>query len=119
MRNFLAVAAVATMLIASGGAQAQNVETEGDLRCVAILSIVASQKPELMSGLGFGVMYFVGRIEGREPDVEIQSSLKAEIARLAPSNYGAEAHRCGTVMQEKGELLKQIGEDLRRSATAP
>lgn len=116
MRMMMAVAALMSLL--GTRTHAQTPEMTADLRCVAALSIIGAQKKEYASGAALGVMYFVGRIEGRQPDFELQPALSAELGRLEPRDLGLEAERCGKLMAEKGQELNKIGRHLQ-GAPAP
>jgi hypothetical protein len=116
MRKMMGLAAAASLLGAQAEAQTQTQaltpETTADLRCIAALAIVAAQKPEYATGASLGVFYFAGRIEGREPKLELQSALIDEIGRLNLGDLEPESQRCGKAMSAKGRELKDIANHL-------
>ena len=112
MRPGIIVAAVSASLLA-GAAQAQPSDaTRADLRCV--LGFVALlQMPAYKDAAGAGIMYYTGRLDGRDPNVDLAAPLKREAGNMATADYMTEAQRCGRVLKERSEALKAAGEGLR------
>ena len=86
-------------------------DLEGDLRCVALLAVaVANTQGESRANITAGLMYFVGRIDGIAPGID----LKTELQRIAGTmaDPAADMTRCGAILTAKGQELIAIGGDL-------
>jgi len=86
-------------------------DLEGDLRCVALLAVaVANTQGEAQAGITAGLMYFVGRIDGVAPGID----LKAELQRIAATmtDPAADMTRCSAILTAKGQALIAIGGEL-------
>ena len=55
----------------------------------------------------------MGRIEGRQPDFDLQSALSTELGRFDQSEFQREAERCGQLMVTKGQELNKMGRHLQ------
>lgn len=116
MRRFMAMAALAAAGMAPPAA-AQQVPVpavEADLRCIAVLSLAAAtQGEETRAQMVAAFMYFVGRIDGLAPNID----LKAELQRVMPTVTGQqltdEGKRCGQLLIEKGARLQELGRDMQ------
>lgn len=115
MQKFITAAALTASLFMTGGAQAQDAETSGDLKCIAVISIVASQQtdPAAVMSAGMGILYFIGRIEGRIPDFNIENGLRVEAAKLTSASVKSELVRCGGTLTSKGQELQAIGRSMQ------
>lgn len=88
-----------------------------DLRCIAALTSVTSSLPEAdRGGVAAGVMFYIGRVEGRDPGIDISEAIIKAIAdeEKFAATLPQELKRCGTEMQVKGASLTAIGERLRQ-----
>ncbi len=57
-------------------------------------------------------LYYVGRIDGRQPKLDIEVLLAKELVKMSAPDFGREASRCEGHLTEKGKELAKIGEDL-------
>lgn len=94
-------------------AQAQTAETKADIRCIATLASVGAEDPDAMPAVTIAVMFFMGRIDGRQPNLDLTAALAVEAASLEGQDLQREAERCGRIIVEKGEALKRIGAQLQ------
>lgn len=100
-------------LSAPGGGTLQ----QRDLRCGAALTSVTSSVPEAeRGGVAAGAMFFIGRIEGRDPGVNLTEALIGVVGdeKSFMSALPSELKRCPAEMQVKGESLKSMGDALKR-----
>jgi len=80
MRTF-ALAAISPFLIAA--APAVDPETTQDVRClVAVISLAGSDDDNAKMAAAIGSQYFLGRIDGRSPDMDLETAIKLETSRL-------------------------------------
>jgi len=83
-------------------------ENEKDLRCIALIAqIIPSAEGEAKSGLVGGLMYFLGRIEGRTPGYGLETNLNRLLTSKA--DLTGDRDRCATILTEKGNELIAIG----------
>ena len=109
--RILAVAAAVSLLSAAAKAQPSDA-TRADLRCVlAFMTLL--QNPAYKDAAGAGIMYYAGRLDGREPTLDLAAAIRREASDMATSDYMAEAQRCGRVLKERSAALKAAGEGLR------
>lgn len=120
MKTFLAAAA-ATMALAAVSAPAQaQAQTStlsppnlADMQCLSIFAFIAGSSADLSEeergGVVGGVMYYIGRLQGREPNTDWY----AEIARYADtaqaSDLEANRQRCAGEVTALGQALVDLG----------
>jgi hypothetical protein len=56
--------------------------------------------------------YYIGRLDGRAPKLDIEGLMAQEIRRMTPADYDSEAKRCGNGLAEKGREITEIGKRL-------
>jgi hypothetical protein len=108
-------------------AQALDDDTIADVRCIVVgMRFSGLTDPNLKSAGTMLGLYYVGRIEGRTPKLDIEELLVSEAVKMTSADYGSEAQRCGGSLALKGQELTKIGNDLlkraqemRDQATAP
>lgn len=115
MQKVITAAALAAALLFGGGAAAQETETSNDLKCVAVISVAASQQsdPTATMAAGMGVLYFLGRIEGRVPGFDVENGLRIEAGKLTGAKVKSELIRCAGVLKSKGEELQAVGRSMK------
>lgn len=115
MQKVITAAALTASLFMAGGARAQDAETLGDLRCIAVISIAAGQQtdPAAVMSAGMGILYFMGRIEGRVPGFNVENGLRVEVGKLTSAGVTTELVRCGGALTSKGKELQAIGRSMQ------
>jgi hypothetical protein len=104
---------LAAVALGSVRTEAQDAATIADIRCVIVgmqLSGMANS-PQQSSGILL-TWYYIGRLDGRAPKLEIESLLIAEANKMSSSDYASEAKRCGAGLTERGQQVTQVGKDL-------
>ena len=108
MRRLATLAMVSGMVLAPLAASAQTppaTTNEDDLRCLAIMSVIA--KSEQYKSLGvIGAIYFAGKVQGRDPGFDYE----AAIVRLAKQMKvaGGEMRRCAEEATAVAGCMKAI-----------
>jgi len=69
--------------------------------------IIPSAEGEAKSGLIGGVMYFLGRIEGRTPSYDFEGNFTRVLS--GKPDFSADQQRCGDILTAKGNQLIAIG----------
>lgn len=93
-----------------------------DLRCIAVLSASLASMSEAERGkLVPGVLYYVGRVEGREPGIDLQSAIVRAVGdeKTFTAMFEAEGKRCGEELRTVGLKLQQVGAALQREGSQP
>jgi hypothetical protein len=65
--------------------------------------------------------FFLGRIKGREPNLDLASAMRSAVLQLESADFHAEARRCGTerqVLLIESEALAKLLSEIRVSRTA-
>ncbi|WP_431469195.1 hypothetical protein [Sphingosinithalassobacter sp. LHW66-3] len=101
-------------LLALLGQDAIAAANEQDLRCVAAMAAASETvSDEVKSGMAVGIMYFLGRIEGRSPDFHVEAGLVRRFSESAwAEQIEADLERCGAQIRDKGIALTAIGNRL-------
>jgi hypothetical protein len=98
-------------------AQAPQAETIDDVRCVAVgMSMGGSGNSTQQSAGMMLALYYIGRIDGREPTLDIEVSMTKELLKMTSADFSREASRCGGHLTEKGKEITKMGEDMMELA---
>lgn len=93
-------------------AEAQDAATIADIRCVIVgMQLSGMVSPQQSSGILL-TWYYIGRLDGRAPKLEIEALLIAEANKMTSSDYASETKRCGAGLTERGQQVTQVGKDL-------
>ena len=101
-----AILVVATLASAGGGARAQDL-TATDLRCVVAFTVLVNN-PTYREAAASGIFYFLGRIEGREPQLDLAHALHDTRRGMQNGDFLTEAQRCGALLKAKNDSLKAM-----------
>jgi hypothetical protein len=104
---------VGVLWLASVRAEAQEAVNIADIRCVVVgmkLSEMVNS-PDQSRGILL-TLYYIGRLDGRVPQLDIENLLIEENSKMTSSDYASEAKRCGTGLAEKGQQITKVGKDL-------
>jgi hypothetical protein len=113
--RYLAGMALLAVIVAPAISLAASQEDIADVRCLAVAFRI-SQLPaaEQKSGGVLMAIYYLGRLDGRAPDRDIEELIIDQITKMTNDDYRTEAVRCGNSLTEKGRKITQLGEDLSR-----
>jgi len=116
IRVSLAILAAALALAASARAQDNNVS---DIRCLVVaLDLSKSPDPQTRSLATSAGLYFVGRLRGRAPDLDLEAAVVEQLRIMTREDLRTERDRCGTVLASQADRLAVMGEHLRGMAAA-
>lgn len=113
------LAAAAIWAAGAGLSQAQTVVSpdDPDLRCavigLAIAGMGAGDNQQMQAGTLIA-LYYIGRLEGRVPGLDLEESIFAVSQNLSPAQIDAERLRCAGEVQAMGETMTDIGRNLQR-----
>lgn len=110
--RILALAALAPLVIAA--APPTDAETTKDVQClVAVASLAGSDDKDAKMAAAIGSQYFLGRIDGRSPNLDLEAAIKLEASRLGEAQMRSLLQSCGQLMQSRGKALQEIGERMQ------
>lgn len=115
MRRFL-VPMIAGLTLALP-AHADERPTEADVRCLLLtLSGAASPDPNVQQGSVLGMLYYLGRINGRTPDLDLQAALAKSAKSFRAQDAERESERCSEAMLASGAELKRLADGVKPPA---
>lgn len=93
--------------------------TVRDVHCFIVYMQMGAnvQEPNLRMAMVMGSTYFMGKIDGRMPKLDLENAVLAESPKLAGDTYRTEVERCGQELQARGEAERAMGNDLQQKAT--
>ena len=95
------------------GAEAQEVVNIADVRCVVVGMQLSGMTTSPKQSRGILLtLYYVGRLNGRAPKLDIEGLIIAETGRMTDSDFASEATRCEAGLAERGQQITQIGKDM-------
>ena len=84
-----------------------------DLQCLALTAYaaaIAEPDSEERAGIASGVTYYLGRLQGRTPEVDWLPRLRSFSETLKPGELQAVAPRCGAELIEIGRAMTAMGD---------
>lgn len=118
MKMLLTMALLATGFAVPAAAQVPAPVVD-DLRCITVLSAAMAATPEAQRPqLAAAVLYFIGRVDGAAPNLDLTAEIKRIVPTLTASTLGDEAKRCAAILTEKGAKLQEVGRALQEEGKA-
>ena len=116
MRTAIPAAAMAAAIltgVALPACAAVEDPTRADVRCLLGMSQMAKNEAYKQWGQ-FGVFYFTGRLQARDPRIDLAAEIKREYRQFPASEYNDEIKRCSDALGETSRTLEDLKPDLRR-----
>jgi hypothetical protein len=86
-------------------AQAQDATTQ-DLRCLVIaIEMSGSVDAQIRASATTVGAYFLGRLDGRTPDLDVQTRAAQEMMRMKPEDLDPEVDRCTALMGVRAQVI--------------
>ncbi|MBL8770255.1 MAG: hypothetical protein JNK30_02640 [Phenylobacterium sp.] len=109
MRTLLGAAVAAwamagPVLAADDDIRAAN---RADVRCVIGMSVMARNEAYKQWGM-FGVFFYSGRIEGRDPGFSLRDAVRREVMLMRPDEYNEEIKRCSDLLGERSRAFEAM-----------
>ncbi|MGV8928939.1 MAG: hypothetical protein ACOH1E_04250 [Brevundimonas sp.] len=123
----MAAALLLATTATSASARADDVSAAdtADMQCFVLLAYLSGQAGEdsaEQSGLVGGMMYFLGRLEGREPGTDWMKGLADYILSVDDDALVVEMEsnreRCGDILVDRGQALTDWGATVSAAAEA-
>jgi hypothetical protein len=94
-------------------ADAQDAVTIADIRCVVVGMQLSGMVNSALQPRGILLtLYYIGRLDGRVPKLDIESLLIEETGKMESADYASEGRRCEAGLTEKGQQIIELGKHL-------
>ena len=108
---FFAIGGLATSAPAAGPG------VSDDARCLVVaLNVGRSSDPARKAASDTAMMYFLGRLDGSAPTIDLNQTVIGEMGKMSPANLQNEAQRCGQIMQARGHAMGALSKALNELA---
>jgi hypothetical protein len=98
---------------AAENAGAENALTVADVQCIVVGARLSESADQTQSQSGEMILtYYLGRIDGRSPNVDLQELIERAARSMTTSDYARAARRCGTEFSARGAAIVRIGKAL-------
>lgn len=88
-----------------------------DVRCVVVaLRMAEMAEPQRRVAGTMLALYYLGRLDGRVPDNELEGLIERETGKMTEAEFRANAVRCGKALALKGQEIQKIGAELSSKA---
>jgi hypothetical protein len=115
--RFKIIAACLVAALAPQPARADVANFDPDLRCAAIGFAAVGGATEQQRSSGMLVAaYYVGKLQGRNPAINLEEELYQLSQRMTQADIAAEAARCGQEFEALGRSMIEMGNNLQRRA---
>jgi len=105
--------------LAATSARAQDAAA-ADLRCfVVALNAAASDDSTQKAAGTMMAVYYMGRLDGGTPNLDLKTRLVEEIRKMTPERFKAEAMRCGADMTARASAMADLAGVLATQGGAP
>lgn len=113
MRKMTTAWLLCLLALASAQVRAEDDTTIADVRCVVVGLRLSNDADARQRSAGLmTTLYYMGRLDGRVPALDLEAALLKEINTMTASDYVSEGMRCGAALSARGEQVTQIGKDL-------
>lgn len=102
------------MAVALPRAEAVSPQTIADVQCMVVGArlLESADQRQRMSGEML-LTYYLGRIDGRSPNVDLEALMK-RVGKMSESDFRRAATRCGAEFSARGAQIVRIGKSLSR-----
>ena len=109
MRKALILAAALAALAVPASAQDEAVReaSKADVRCALAMTAIMRDEAYKQSAT-VGLYYFAGRIEARDPSVDLAQAMRREAGKMQNSEWAGEIQRCGAELQVKTKSFEAV-----------
>jgi hypothetical protein len=118
-----ALAAAMAVAMFAGSAHAQSADPLGaDTRCAMIglgMAGIPNATPEQRQGGTIMALYYIGRMHGRSPGVNLRSAVQQQAEAMTLETMQAEGNRCGAEFRAVGDELRAMGSNGQSQTPAP
>jgi hypothetical protein len=88
--------------------------SQSDVRCVAALALAAnSAEGEQLTGLAFETFYYIGRLDGRVPGLDLEAALRQEAIRITDASQKQLLDSCTAQYLKRAQDIQSIGKSMQ------
>ena len=113
------------LALSAGGALAEPPQSSpldqayrDDVNC-AVLYMAIAAKGEDPGSAALGFYYFIGRLQGRRPDVDWRGHVVAAATASGRDAVLQDGQRCGQILVDEGQSMGPIDEVINQWSSAP
>jgi len=117
--KLFAAAVIASVTAVTPAAAQTDPALDADLRCALVglsLAGLNGATPEQQQAGTLVSLFYIGRLQGRAPSINLESEIEALSGRVTPTEMQAEGQRCGAEMTAVGQSLIAMGQNMQRRA---
>jgi hypothetical protein len=104
------IVSAAVLAAVATAARAADPAPAADVRCLAVASFLAGNAdPKVQNAGVLAALYYLGKLDGREPGMDLEARLKEVAMQLSPKDIQSEAVRCGAELGARGKTMNEIG----------
>lgn len=87
--------------------------SEADVRCfISAASLLQSPNNDVRAAAASSALYYLGKLDGRDPDMDLEKVILAEAAKMTSTQLRAETEACGKQLSARGAAVNAIGRKL-------
>lgn len=111
---------VLALLLPAMPATAQSKDDMTALRCILVTgSLANSTDQELARNGAIGSLFWLGRLEPRLTEKQIETGGAKAAEQLRDVDINAELQTCGAEMARQGEIVERVGKALQEKGLTP
>lgn len=115
MKKLILGLGMASSMMSCGTAQADEISE--DVRCLVIfMQMSNAQVPAAQTGGLIGSFYYMGKLDARSRDLDLEKLILTEVANMSENSFKADATRCGNDMTKRGQAAADLGKALQQHA---
>jgi hypothetical protein len=89
-------------------------QTSDDVRCLVVAFTLANSQDAQSKEIGGAASaYYLGKLDGRTPDLDLEARLREEIPKVTPDNFMSQLQACGGPLKARFDQVKAIGDRLK------
>jgi hypothetical protein len=109
-RSILLLLLVLAVFFAPPRSVAADTNTVADIQCVVIGIRLSASSVEMQRRSGeMLLLYFLGRVQGRSPTIDLQGLMRNEANKMTSSQIDHATRRCGEELSTLGKQISEIG----------
>jgi hypothetical protein len=90
-------------------------ESRADVRCfIAAVSLLQSPNNLNRAAAASTALYYLGRLDGRQPGVDLERIISDESQKLKPEELRSESERCGRELSARAQVISAMGGKLSK-----
>ncbi len=98
---------------------AMSPTTQIDVKCFLVGTTLIQSQDIVTRNSGQSLaLYYLGRLDGREPSLDLEKAVLAVADTLKPQDLASEAQRCGQIISFRAQTVASINDALIHRATS-